>query len=485
MTGQVHLVGAGCGGPELLTVAGRELLRRCDVVVYDDLIDPALLDLAPAGAERIRVGKRAGIPSPDQDGIDALLIERARAGQTVVRLKGGDPFVFGRGGEEALALSAAGIPYTVVPGVSSAFAVPMEAGIPVTHRGAARSVHVVTAHTRDGDLPEHLTELAALDGTLVFLMGLRSLGRLAAALMEAGKDPDTPAAVLSGGCSPHPAEVRGTLADIAARTEAEGVLPPAVIVIGPTASMDLRSPIPVPAVTVGLTGTDAFQDRLRPLIEGHGWRHQRIQRARCRPLGGTIPWDDLRDGGWAVFTSRTGVEIFSRRLFEEGRDVRDLARCRFAVIGRATGEALARHGIRADLYPETYTGEALARDLSSSVGGGETVFLFDSAQGSGVVQDTLSLHGVPCRRISLYDMGYETVGRGPAPQYILFGSAGAVAALARDGWTLPEETVPVCVGPVCAEAVRRLYGRTPLTADEIGAEAMVRAVAEHIGRAPG
>lgn len=239
--GKVYLVGAGCGAADLITVRGLRLLERCGAVVYDDLLSMELLDAAPEGAERIYVGKRRGRHSMAQEDINALLIAKAREGKTVVRLKGGDPFVFGRGGEEALALQAAGIQWEYVPGVTSAVAVPGAAGIPVTHRGVSRSVHVATAHTADSPdgLPSGLEELARLEGTLVFLMGLSRLEEIARRLMAAGLSPETPAAVVSGKNAPR--AVRGTLGDLAERVREAGLEAPAVIVAGGTAGMDLRA----------------------------------------------------------------------------------------------------------------------------------------------------------------------------------------------------------------------------------------------------
>ena len=482
MKGHVYLVGAGCGGPELITVYGLELLRRCQVVVYDDLISHVLLEEVPMEAERIPVGKRAGSESPAQTHINRILVERGRAGKLVVRLKGGDPFVFGRGGEELLALQEAGIPATVVPGISSALAIPMEAGIPVTHRAVSRSVHIVTAHSAEKALPEQLPQLATLDGTLVFLMGLHAVERLSRALIEGGKSPETPVAVRSGGNSPHPAEVRGTLADIAERVRAANVRPPAVIVVGPVAGMDLRcSEAPaLSEVTAGLTGTKELQRRLEVLLAEHGVRTRRLQRLRCGALPAALPWAELETGRWLVFTSQKGVEFFFRRLTEEGIDLRRLFRCHFAVIGRATARALARRGIQADLCPTTFTGEALAKALVKQLEPGEQAVLLDSAKGSGVVAEILTAHNIPCRRISLYDIEYETVPEIGTLHYLLFGSAGAVHALADNGY-LPEETVtPVCIGPVCAAACEERFHRQPLIPREISVEAMVKTVLEDL-----
>ena len=238
--GRVALVGAGCGRADLITVRGLRLLQQCRAVVYDDLIDTALLDTAPAGAERIYVGKRSGQHSAPQAEINAALIALAQRGGLTVRLKGGDPYVFGRGGEEALALQRAGIPFEVVPGITAAIAVPAEAGIPVTHRGVSRAVHIITAHTQD-ETPDFSRWAAlAADGTLVFLMGLQRLPQIAAGLLAGGLPPQTPAAVLSGGNAPHPAAVRASLGEITDAARAAGVEAPAVIVVGAGSGMGRR-----------------------------------------------------------------------------------------------------------------------------------------------------------------------------------------------------------------------------------------------------
>lgn len=243
MAGKVTLVGAGPGDPGLLTVKGRRALESAEVVVYDRLVGPEVLALIPETARAIDVGKEASRHLIPQEQINDILLREGLAGHNVVRLKGGDPFVFGRGGEEAIALQAAGVPFEVVPGVTSAIAIPALAGVPVTHRGLSRSVHIVTAHTADAPdgLPPDLDRLAQLSGTLVFLMGLSRLEDIAARLLSAGKRVDTPAAVLSGGNAPHPATVRGTLEDIAEKTRAANIRSPAVIVVGDVAALELAS----------------------------------------------------------------------------------------------------------------------------------------------------------------------------------------------------------------------------------------------------
>ena len=236
--GHVALVGAGCGSADLITVRGLRLLRQCTALVYDDLIDASLLDELPAGAETFYMGKRSGHHAAPQEEINAKLIELAQAGHRVVRLKGGDPFVFGRGGEEALALRQAGIDFEVVPGISSAIAIPGEAGIPVTHRGLSREVHIITAHTRAEERPDY-RKYAALEGTLVFLMGLQRLETIAADLQAGGMAGDTPAAVVSGGNAAHPAAVRAPLCRIARAARTAGVEAPAIILVGNVAALDV------------------------------------------------------------------------------------------------------------------------------------------------------------------------------------------------------------------------------------------------------
>lgn len=239
--GSVALVGAGCGKADLITVRGLRILQRCQAVVYDDLIDPALLEAAPESARRIYMGKRRGAHSASQEEINDTLIALARSGLRVVRLKGGDSYLFGRGGEEMLALKAAGIPCQEVPGIPSPIGIPAEAGIPVTHRGLSRELHIVTGHTADtpDGLPADLDTLAALDGTLVVLMGLNQLPRIAERLLAAGKAPDTPAAVISGGNSPNPCTVRAPLSNLPQAAREAGVHAPAIILVGEVAALEL------------------------------------------------------------------------------------------------------------------------------------------------------------------------------------------------------------------------------------------------------
>lgn len=487
--GMVYLIGAGCGAADLITVRGLRLLRTCDVAVYDDLIDPALLDELPENAEAVYMGKRRGAHSAPQAEITALLVSKAREGKTVVRLKGGDPFVFGRGGEEMLALREAGVPCEEVPGISSAVAIPAEAGIPVTHRHLSRSVHIVTAHTADSPdgLPSGLEDLARLEGTLVFLMGLHQLPRLAERLLAAGKAPDTPAAAVSGGNAPQPMAVRGTLADIAER--ARNVRPPAVIVVGPAAALDVASTVrrPLAGILVGLTGTAAVTDKLRPALEALGAKAFLAERSLVERLPVSMDLEALCGGvrHWLVFTSANGVRLFFEVLKEQKIDLRRLHACKFAVIGTATAAALSNHGIQADLCPETFTTAALAQALLDTVPAGERVWLFRSAHGSPSLAKALAekhtVRDVPLYRLSADpEVSVRARHRLNAMDFLVFSSASGVELYFSSQKAVPDQSTCVCIGEVTAAALHRRYLKPFLTARDISVQGIADAILQQV-----
>lgn len=486
-SGCVYLVGASCGNADLITVRGRALLRSCDAVVYDDLIAPELLGEVPSHAERFYMGKRGGRPSAAQAEICAMLISLARDGRTVVRLKGGDPFVFGRGGEELLALRKAGIPCEAVPGVSSAIAIPALAGIPVTHRGVSQSVHIITGHTADtpDGLPVYLDTLARLPGTLVFLMGLAQLRRIAERLMNAGMAAETPAAVISGGNAPCPVTVRGTLRDIAPRAERSRVQPPAVIVVGKAASINLSAaaPLSLSGVRVGLTGTAMIHKKLCSALQTRGAETFCVERSAVEALPFSFELRSLCGlRCWLVFTSGNGVRLFFQHLARQKMDLRQLRSCKFAVIGSATAAALERFGIQADLCPETYTSQALGEKLLQTVRPNEPVFLFRSNRGSPELYRTLAAK-FSVRDIPIYGLHAKTA---PIPReslgsmdYLTFSSASGVELFYSLYEKIPERATCVCIGGITADALRRRYGKPFLTAARISAEGIVETIERH------
>jgi len=375
--GVVYLVGAGPGDPGLITVTGLERLRSAEVVVYDRLVDRRLLAAIPADAERIDVGKRPGAHAMAQDEINQLLVERARAGRRVVRLKGGDPYVFGRGGEEAAHLAEHGVAFEVVPGVTAATAALACAGIPLTHRGRASLAVLVTGH-EDPTKPEsdiNWPALADLKGTLVFYMGVRNARAIAERLIAHGRPAATPAAMVRSGTRPDQRVVAGTLADIAGRAEAAGIDPPALLVVGEV--VELREALdwfgrrPLVGQTVAVTRPHAQAVALCQRLADLGADVLELPTIRIELADDLAPLDEAvaRIGAfdWIVFTSANAVRTVLDRLAARTLDVRALARAQVAAIGPATAGELRRHGILADLMPAAYTSAALVEEFKAHV----------------------------------------------------------------------------------------------------------------------
>ena len=443
--GSVALVGAGCGKADLITLRGLRLLRQCQAVVYDDLIDPALPDAAPESALRLYMGKRSGGHAASQAEINQKLIDLARSGLRVVRLKGGDPYLFGRGGEEMLALKAAGIPCQEVPGIPSAIGIAAEAGIPVTHRGVSRGVHIVTAHTTDtpDGLPEDFDMLAKLSGTLVFLMGLERLSVITARLIAAGKDGNTPGAVISGGNAPNPALVRAPLSQLEQAAKDAGVAAPAIILIGDVAALDLsagsQSAMELSAGNqsaagllkgrrIGVTGTREVAAKQLYALQALGAEAVWVLRLRVRELPLGLDLRSLEErSGWMVFTSANGVRSFFGRMEQKKMVLHSLEKWKFAVIGAATGAALAQYGIQADLCPKTFTSQALAAGIGAEAKPGEAIILLRSTAASPVLPEALRREGFAVEDLSIYEVERESGSDLlPVLDYLTVSSAGRV-----------------------------------------------------------
>lgn len=368
-TGIVYLVGAGPGDPKLLTLRGKECLEGADVVLYDYLANPVLLSHAPEGAERIYVGRRGKGKYPAQDEIIRLLIDRAQAGKAVVRLKGGDPFVFGRGGEEAEALASAGIAFEVVPGVTAAVAAPAYAGIPVTHRTLASTVTFVTGH-EDPDKPATSLEwprLASSHGTLVFLMGMKNLRSIVSNLLAEGRSATTPAAVIRWGTRAAQRTVVGTLSDIVDKAQAANLEPPTVIVVGDV--VRLRSQLnwferrPLFGKRILMTRAKEQAGEFAELLAAYGAEPVEAPTIRIVPPSDWTVVDgalaDIQSYHWLIFTSVNGVTHFMGRLFAKGLDARCLAGRTICCIGPRTARELERFGVKADMIPAEYQAEGM------------------------------------------------------------------------------------------------------------------------------
>ncbi|GIW13668.1 MAG: uroporphyrinogen III methyltransferase [Tepidiforma sp.] len=486
LTGHAWLVGAGPGDPGLLTLAGREALQQADVVLYDALIGPDLLQFARPGAELIPVGKRAGAHSVPQDAINRLLVEHTAAGRRVVRLKGGDPFVFGRGGEEALALREAGLPFTVIPGVTSAVAVPAAAGIPVTHRGLATRFTVLTGTERTGEAPAALPGPDEA-GTLVVLMGAAALPALVERLLAAGWPPQTPAAAIANGTLPAQQAVAGTLRELA--TLAAPLPTPLITVVGAVAALSQRlgpgagGPLAGKTIVVTRSRTQASQlsEGLRHLgarvieapairIDLHPERIITDERTASR-------WD------WVVFTSQNAVAAVFAALDAAGRDARAFGTTRIAAVGEATAAALHARGIRPDFLPSRATSACLAAELPRA--SGARIFLPISALAGPELEDALRARGAHVERVDAYDTLPEPVPpdlaeRLQSADAVTFTSASTArffhAALGEA--RLPASLRLVSIGPATSAAVREAFGRLDAEAAEPSIPALIAAVLE-------
>jgi len=520
--GVVYLVGAGPGDPGLITVAGLERIREADVIVYDRLISDRLLDHARGDAELIYVGKipanvsgATGAPH-DQDAINQTLVDKAREGRRVVRLKGGDPFVFGRGGEEAEALRAAGIPFEIVPGVTSAVAVPAYAGIPVTHRGVAASFAVITGHEacpepgdsrsrRDPGKLESAIDwphLATAVDTLVFLMGVKNLPDIVANLVANGRDGTTPVAVIRWGTTPEQSTVTGTLADIAERVAEAGLTPPAITIVGDV--VRLRETLswferrPLFGKHVLITRTRRQASNLARLLAAQGAIAVELPAIEIEPVADTAPLsaaiDRLRDGGyaWCGFTSANAVELTFEHLAERGLDARSFGSTRVFAIGPATADALRSQGITADVVPEEYVAEAVIEAMRPHVSEGDAVLLPRAESARAELVTGLEALGATVDEIAVYraavpsEADPETLAAIRAGQIdiVTFTSSSTVrnllAILGPDAAALSGESRPLiaCIGPITAETARENGLVVDVMASEYTVEGLVEAMKE-------
>src|SRR5579862_1184060 len=410
--GKVYLVGAGPGDPGLLTLRAAALLAGAQVLLYDALAADSIVAMAPPSCERIFVGKRGGDHAMAQSEIEALAIAKAREGKRVVRLKGGDPFVFGRGGEEAQAFYAAGIPFEIVPGITSAVAAPAYAGIPVTHRSYCSAFTVVTGHE------DPLKEASSLDWskladehrTLVFLMAIENLRAIAQRLVDNGLTAGTPAAIVQNGTRPTQRTVTGTLATIAADAEKAGIAAPAVLVVGEV----VRAREQIRWFDRGVMfGKRVLVTRPRDQalefardLQGHGIE------PIVAPTIAIEPPDDLRAAHraidelahyqWVVFTSRNGVDAFFDRLHSLDADARYLGGIKLAAIGSATARRLEHFGVRADLLPGEYVGEEIARSLIEAAHHGDRVLVYRAQEARDVLPQMLVDAGLDTTVVAAY-----------------------------------------------------------------------------------
>ncbi|HEY3192646.1 MAG TPA: uroporphyrinogen-III C-methyltransferase [Solirubrobacterales bacterium] len=468
--GIVFLVGGGPGDPALMTARALELIVAADVIVHDRLIPRGALAAARPEAEILYVGKEPGEASVPQEGIEELLIDRARQGKIVVRLKGGDPFVFGRGGEEAEALADAGIPFEVVPGVTAGIAAPAYAGIPVTHREDASAVAFVTGHEdpEKEDSSLDYKPLAAFPGTLVFYMGVKSLPGIAESLIAAGRDPSEPAAVIERGTLPGQRTVSSTLEGIAGAAAEAEIRPPSVTVVGPVAARRERiawlEARPLHGKRVVVTRARAQASELARRLDALGAEPVELPAIRIEPR---IDSEEVRQAVQALhtyalvcLTSPNGVRLLFEAMAAQGRDARALANASVAAIGSGTEAALAAHSLIADIVPERFVAEELVTALDRLELQGKPVLVARAAEARELLPDALRNRGAEVDVVALY----ETVAERPDPDalerardadFITFTSSSTVRNfMEAAGNGIPEGAKVVSIGPVTSEAAR-------------------------------
>jgi uroporphyrinogen III methyltransferase/synthase len=512
--GVVYLVGAGPGDPGLMTRRSLELIAAADVILYDRLIPAGALDGARSEAELRYVGKEPGAPAMEQDELNALLVELGRAGRRVVRLKGGDPFVFGRGGEEAEALAAAGVAFEVVPGVTAGVAAPAYAGIPVTHRDLASAVAFVTGHEDPAKEAGAVVEtgaarsdpgaagatasdpgtagataldweaLARFPGTLVFYMGVRNLPLISERLRAAGRDPNQPAAVVARGTLSGQATVAAPLAQIADRVAEAGLRPPAITVIGPVAGLHRTlawlERRPLHGQVVAVTRARAQASGLAATLRELGAAVLETPAIRIEPRSVLLARPERYDV--ICFTSPNGVSVYFEAL---GRDARALAGATVAAIGPGTAAELERHGIRADVVPERFVAEALLEALPDVRG--KSVLVARAAEARDVLPDGLRERGASVHVLPLYDTVAEPLSAEQRraleeATYVTFTSSSTVRFFLDGGGALPAAVRVVSIGPVTSETLRE-HGIEPhVEAAQHDIDGLVTAIVEDVRR---
>lgn len=499
--GIVYLAGAGPGDPGLLTVRARDLLDSCDVIATDALANPLIVAAARVtnpGVEVLDVGKRGGsTASASQEDINALLVRLGREGKRVVRLKGGDPLVFGRGSEEAQALADAGVAFEIVPGVTAGVAAPAYAGIPVTHRGVATSVTFVTGH-EDPSKPETQTDWGALaraGGTIVLYMGVKTLPRIADALVKGGMAPDTPAAAVQWGTHAKQRTVTATITTIADAVAREGLGAPVITVIGDVVA--LREEIgwfekrPLFGKRIVVTRASAQAGGLRARLAELGAEVLDVPALRIEPLDQAplrVALDRVAEYGWLVLTSQNAVAMLWDAMRESGRDARALAGVRVACVGRSTADALLQHGIAADVLPARFVAEGVLAEMEKRADVRGARVLYVAAEGArDVLPD--GLRGLGCTVDVV--RAYRSVSTGEGAEQLrnalldgsvdaaTFASASAVRGYVEAvGEEAARRAPAVSIGPVTSDALRAAGIEIIAEASEASIDGLVKAVLE-------
>jgi len=489
---KVTLVGAGPGGIGLLTVRGLDALQTADVVLYDRIVSGDILAAIPDSAEKIDVGKCAGGRSVPQDAINNLLLEKARQGKNVVRLKGGDPFVFGRGGEELELLAKNGVPFEVVPGVTSAIAAAAYAGIPITHRDCASSFHVITARAKNNErIDIDYDALVKLNGTLVFLMGSAEIGYICEKCAAAGMDKDMPAAIVENAATDSQRKFLGTVAALPQITRINNVKSPAVIIIGEVCRFSTRydwfDKKPLRGKRVIVTSIRYGRSKLSDSLRELGCGVIEMPCLKIAPIIGrakmlTERLESINYYSWIIFTSRAGVNIFFDYLKELGIDIRRLVDIKIACVGMETEKEANKRGITVDYAPAEYNGAALARGLSGLIKKGERALIARAKDGDKDLTDILTEAGISFDDVPIYekvkDIKPVTAIAENGFDFAAFASPSAVKGFADISVNMDFGKIKaVCIGEKTASAARA-RGMEVYVSTEATVESMVQKIKE-------
>lgn len=503
--GKVWLIGAGPGDLGLLTLKGKQILEEAEVVIYDALISTQILGMIPESAEAIHVGKRANHHTMAQDKINKLLLDKALEGKKVVRLKGGDPFVFGRGGEELELLYENQIPFEVVPGITSSIAVPTYAGIPVTHREITSSFHIITGHAKqNGTLDIDFTSLVKLNGTLVFLMGISVMEHICTRLVEEGMSKDMPAAVLERGTLAGQRKVIATVSTLWERAKEAAIKTPAVILVGEVSKLGERfswmEKRPLGGKQIVVTRPKEVASVMAEKLRKLGAQVIEMPAIDTLPLEDTTKLctalEKLRKGKrgqWIVFTSPQGVKIFFKQLNLLKVDLRQLlciSHLKFAVIGKGTQSALEGYGIFADLMPEQYCAKELGRELRKEVEKENKVYLFRAKEGSKEIIEELEAAAIEYEDIPIYETVYHTCCalkekiqndfQNGEIDYVTFTSASTVKGFVKVMDQVDFSTInTICIGEQTAREAQK-YGMKINVSKEATMDSMIDFLLESI-----
>ena len=484
--GKVYIIGAGCGNIDLLTLKGKRCIEEADCVVYDRLIDPKVLKLAKPNAEMIYLGKGNTEGGLIQDEINKTLAQKALEGKVVARVKGGDPFVFGRGGEEIEEIVKYSIPFEIIPGISSSIAVPEYAGIPVTHRGLSRSFHVFTGHTLENGEWHEFTTIAKLEGTLVFLMGIKNLELIKDDLIKNGKNPKTPVAIIEKGTSENQRVTVGTLEDIIEKAEEQKIVPPAITIIGDVVKMrdtfKWFEELPLSGKKVLVTRDEKQAEEFSEKLRVNG---ATVRELPFINIEDSYDFDEknLKDYKVLLFNSPNGVKYFMNNI----KDLRSLGHMKIGVVGAKTDELLREYKIIPDFIPEKYMGVELAKESVNFTDEGDKVLLVTSDISPSDCDAWSEEYGRKFEKLVVYKTGKTIYTKEKTKEildqveYITFLSSSTVEAFHESiegDVSLVENKKMVSIGPVTTKTLEELGYKVALEAKVFDVDGVVSVIGE-------